>query len=151
VPVVGVVHGRCFAGNAALLGCCDVIIATRRQQHRHGRPGHDRRRRPGRLQARQIGPADVQHANGVIDVLVDDEAHAVVGQAVPVATSRAARRLDAPTSACCAGGAREPPARLRHARRHHRLVETGSVLELRRGSARHPHGAGPHRRPAGGP
>jgi acetyl-CoA carboxylase carboxyltransferase component len=29
VPVVGVVHGRCFAGNAALLGCSDVIIATR--------------------------------------------------------------------------------------------------------------------------
>jgi len=29
VPLVGVVSGRCFAGNAALLGCCDVIIATR--------------------------------------------------------------------------------------------------------------------------
>jgi acetyl-CoA carboxylase carboxyltransferase component len=28
VPVVGVVAGRCFAGNAALLGCSDVIIAT---------------------------------------------------------------------------------------------------------------------------
>jgi acetyl/propionyl-CoA carboxylase alpha subunit len=30
VPVVGVVHGRCFAGNAALLGCADVIIAPAR-------------------------------------------------------------------------------------------------------------------------
>jgi acetyl-CoA carboxylase carboxyltransferase component len=28
VPVVGINSGRCFAGNAALLGCCDVIIAT---------------------------------------------------------------------------------------------------------------------------
>ena len=28
MPVVGIVSGRCFAGNAALLGCCDVIIAT---------------------------------------------------------------------------------------------------------------------------
>ncbi|MGH9047451.1 MAG: biotin/lipoyl-containing protein, partial [Acidimicrobiales bacterium] len=28
VPMVGVVGGRCFAGNAALLGCCDVVIAT---------------------------------------------------------------------------------------------------------------------------
>ncbi len=28
VPLVGVVSGRCFAGNAALLGCCHVIIAT---------------------------------------------------------------------------------------------------------------------------
>ena len=29
VPVIGVVSGYCFAGNAAMLGCCDVIIATR--------------------------------------------------------------------------------------------------------------------------
>lgn len=28
VPLVGIGSGRCFAGNAALLGCCDVIIAT---------------------------------------------------------------------------------------------------------------------------
>ena len=29
VPLVGINSGRCFAGNAALLGCCDVVIATR--------------------------------------------------------------------------------------------------------------------------
>ena len=29
VPVIGVVSGYCFAGNAAMLGCCDVIIATK--------------------------------------------------------------------------------------------------------------------------
>ena len=29
VPLVGVVSGYCFAGNAALLGCCDAIIATK--------------------------------------------------------------------------------------------------------------------------
>ena len=29
VPVLGIAAGRCFAGNAALLGCCDTIIATR--------------------------------------------------------------------------------------------------------------------------
>ncbi|MEE8338316.1 MAG: biotin carboxylase N-terminal domain-containing protein, partial [Dehalococcoidia bacterium] len=28
VPMVGITSGRCFAGNASLLGCCDVIIAT---------------------------------------------------------------------------------------------------------------------------
>jgi acetyl-CoA carboxylase carboxyltransferase component len=28
VPRVGIVSGRCFAGNAALLGCCDVVIAA---------------------------------------------------------------------------------------------------------------------------
>ena len=61
VPVVGIVAGRCFAGNAALLGCCDVIIATRGSQHRHGRPGDDRRRRPGRRsRPRRSGPSGVQ-------------------------------------------------------------------------------------------
>ena len=30
VPLVGINSGRCFAGNAALLGCCDVVIATAR-------------------------------------------------------------------------------------------------------------------------
>ena len=29
VPLVGINSGPCFDGNAALLGCCDVIIATR--------------------------------------------------------------------------------------------------------------------------
>lgn len=28
VPLVGITSGRCFAGNTALLACCDVIIAT---------------------------------------------------------------------------------------------------------------------------
>src|SRR5690606_959472 len=28
VPTVAVVSGYCFAGNAALVGCCDVIFAT---------------------------------------------------------------------------------------------------------------------------
>ena len=41
--------GRCFAGNAAILGCCDVVIATRGLEHRHGRPRHDRGRRPRHL------------------------------------------------------------------------------------------------------
>jgi hypothetical protein len=47
------------------------------QQHRHGRPGHGRRRRPGVFKPEQIGPGSVQHRNGVIDVLVEDEARAV--------------------------------------------------------------------------
>jgi acetyl-CoA carboxylase carboxyltransferase component len=28
VPLVGIASGYCFAGNAALLGCCDVVIAS---------------------------------------------------------------------------------------------------------------------------
>ena len=52
VPLVGVTNGRCFAGNAVLLGCCDVIIATEGSNIGVGRPRHDRRRRLGRVPSR---------------------------------------------------------------------------------------------------
>jgi acetyl-CoA carboxylase carboxyltransferase component len=77
VPVVGITAGRCFAGNAALLGCCDVIIATRGSNIGMGGPAMVEGGGLGVFKPEQIGPADVQHRNGVIDVLVDDEAQAV--------------------------------------------------------------------------
>lgn len=77
VPVVGIAAGRCFAGNAALLGCSDVIIATRRSNIGMGGPAMVEGGGLGVFKPEQIGPADVQHGNGVIDVLVDDEAQAV--------------------------------------------------------------------------
>ena len=77
VPVVGVVAGRCFAGNAALLGCCDVIIATRNSNIGMGGPAMVEGGGLGVFKPEQIGPSGVQHGNGVIDILVDDEAQAV--------------------------------------------------------------------------
>jgi len=77
VPVIGIAAGRCFAGNAALLGCCDVIIATRGSNIGMGGPAMVEGGGLGVFKPEQIGPAGVQHGNGVIDVLVDDEAHAV--------------------------------------------------------------------------
>jgi acetyl-CoA carboxylase carboxyltransferase component len=77
VPVVGVVAGRCFAGNAALLGCCDVIIATRDSNIGMGGPAMVEGGGLGVFKPEQIGPSDVQQANGVIDILVDNEAQAV--------------------------------------------------------------------------
>ncbi|MEZ5606733.1 MAG: carboxyl transferase domain-containing protein [Burkholderiaceae bacterium] len=77
VPVVGIVHGRCFAGNAALVGCSDVIIATRASNLGMGGPAMIEGGGLGVFRPEDIGPADVQHGNGVIDVLVDDEAQAV--------------------------------------------------------------------------
>ncbi|WOP15243.1 acetyl-CoA carboxylase family protein [Ottowia sp. SB7-C50] len=77
VPVVGVVAGRCFAGNAALLGCSDVIIATKDSNIGMGGPAMIEGGGLGVFTPEQVGPSDVQHANGVIDVLVDDEAAAV--------------------------------------------------------------------------
>ncbi|MBI2772459.1 MAG: biotin/lipoyl-binding protein [Burkholderiales bacterium] len=77
VPVLGVVAGRCFAGNAALLGCCDVIIATKGSNIGMGGPAMVEGGGLGVYKPEQIGPSAVQHGNGVIDVLVDDEAQAV--------------------------------------------------------------------------
>jgi acetyl-CoA carboxylase carboxyltransferase component len=77
VPVLGVVAGRCFAGNAALLGCCDVIIATRDSNIGMGGPAMVEGGGLGVFTPEQIGPSEVQTRNGVIDVLVADEAQAV--------------------------------------------------------------------------
>ena len=77
VPVVGIVAGRCFAGNAALLACSDVIIATRDSNIGMGGPAMVEGGGLGVFKPEQIGPSNVQHGNGVIDVLVEDEAQAV--------------------------------------------------------------------------
>lgn len=77
VPVVGVVSGRCFAGNAALLGCCDVIIATRNASIGMAGPAMIEGGGLGSFKAEEVGPTSVQGPNGVIDVLVEDEAEAV--------------------------------------------------------------------------
>ncbi|WP_188564472.1 carboxyl transferase domain-containing protein [Undibacterium terreum] len=77
VPVVGIVHGRCFAGNAALLGCSDVIIATASSNIGMSGPAMIEGGGLGTYRPEEIGPSNVQTANGVIDILVPDEAHAV--------------------------------------------------------------------------
>ncbi|WP_324344141.1 carboxyl transferase domain-containing protein [Hydrogenophaga sp.] len=77
VPLVGVAAGRCFAGNAALLGCCDVIIATANSNIGLGGPAMIEGGGLGVFRPEEVGPSDVQSASGVIDVLVADEAAAV--------------------------------------------------------------------------
>ncbi|MBU0808600.1 MAG: carbamoyl-phosphate synthase large subunit [Gammaproteobacteria bacterium] len=77
VPLVGVVSGRCFAGNAALLGCCDVIIATDNATIGMAGPAMIEGGGLGSFKPDQVGPVSVQGPNGVIDVLVADETEAV--------------------------------------------------------------------------
>lgn len=77
VPVVGVVSGRCFAGNAALLGCCDVVIATRNSTLGMGGPAMVEGGGLGVFKPEDIGPSAVQHKNGVIDVLVESDKDAI--------------------------------------------------------------------------
>ena len=135
VPVVGIVHGRCFAGNAALLGCADVIIATEASNNGMGGPAMVEGGGLGVFRPEEIGPSHVQSRNGVIDVLVKDEAEAV---------AVAKRYLSyfqgtVPQFQC------EDPRNLRNAVPENRLrvyemrdvmrglFDTGSVLELRAG------------------
>ncbi|HSB94945.1 MAG TPA: carboxyl transferase domain-containing protein, partial [Spongiibacteraceae bacterium] len=76
VPLVGITAGRCFAGNAALLGCCDVIIATRNSNIGMGGPAMIEGGGLGVYKPEEVGPVSVQAPNGVIDIVVDDEAEA---------------------------------------------------------------------------
>ena len=76
VPLVGVVSGRCFAGNAALLGCCDVIIADESSNIGMAGPAMIEGGGLGVYPPEAIGPIDVQSRNGVVDIRVRDEAEA---------------------------------------------------------------------------
>jgi acetyl-CoA carboxylase carboxyltransferase component len=77
VPLVGVNSGYCFAGNAAILGCCDVVIATEDSNIGMGGPAMIEGGGLGVFEPTEIGPIDVQRHNGVVDVVVADEAEAV--------------------------------------------------------------------------
>ena len=77
VPLVGINSGRCFAGNAALLGCCDVVIATANSSIGMGGPAMIEGGGLGVFQPEEVGPMNVQVPNGVVDLPVADEAEAV--------------------------------------------------------------------------
>ncbi|MFM8311667.1 MAG: carboxyl transferase domain-containing protein [Ilumatobacteraceae bacterium] len=77
VPLVGIASGYCFAGNAALLGCCDVVIATTGSNIGMGGPAMIEGGGLGVHRPGEIGPVDDQFANGVVDILCADDASAV--------------------------------------------------------------------------
>ena len=133
VPLVGVNSGYCFAGNVVMLGACDVIIATKDSSLGIGGPAVIEGGGLGAYAPDEVGPVNIQEPNGVIDILVEDEAEA---------TATAKRYLaffQGPTANWSANDQRS----LRHAvpenRRAvfdvRRIIETigdaGSMLELR--------------------
>ena len=77
VPLVSIVSGRCFAGNAALAGVCDVIIATPDANIGMGGPAMIEGGGLGVYPPDAIGPIDVQRHNGVVSLVARDEEHAV--------------------------------------------------------------------------
>ena len=77
VPMIGITSRYCFAGNASLLGCCDVIIATENSNIGMGGPALIEGGNLGVFRPEEVGPLDIQRKNGVVDVVVKDEAEAV--------------------------------------------------------------------------
>ena len=77
VPLVGIAGGFCFAGNAALLGCCDVVIALDGSNIGMGGPAMIEGGGLGVFPPEAIGPLSVQAANGVVDLVARDDAHSV--------------------------------------------------------------------------
>lgn len=134
VPRVGIASGRCFAGNAALLGCCDVIIAAEDSNIGMGGPAMIEGGGLGTFKPEEVGPIDVQSKNGVVDVRVRDEA-----EAVAVAKKYLAYFQGPMAAWTCAdqGSLRDAlPESRRRAYKIRPIIETladeGSVLELRR-------------------
>ncbi|HLT25788.1 MAG TPA: carboxyl transferase domain-containing protein, partial [Zeimonas sp.] len=134
VPLVGITTGRCFAGNAVLLGACDVIIATRDATIGMGGPVMIEYGGLGKVSPEEVGPVSFQAPNGVIDIVVEDEAEAV----------SVAKRYLSYFQGTVADWACADQLPLRHAVPENRLraydvrkvietlADTGSVLELRR-------------------
>jgi acetyl-CoA carboxylase carboxyltransferase component len=135
VPVVGIVAGRCFAGNAALLGCSDVIIATRASNIGMGGPAMIEGGGLGTFKPEQVGPSEVQHGNGVIDVLVDDEVAAVAAARHYLSFFQGrARQFEAPDPLALRDVVPENRLRVYDSRAALRgIADAGSLLELRTG------------------
>jgi acetyl-CoA carboxylase carboxyltransferase component len=76
VPRIAVNNGYCFAGNAALFGCADFCIATRKSWIGMAGPAMIEGGGMGKHEPTAIGPIEVQEKNGVVDIVADDEAHA---------------------------------------------------------------------------
>jgi acetyl-CoA carboxylase carboxyltransferase component len=134
-PLVGIASGYCFAGNAALLGCCDVVIATEDASIGMGGPAMIEGGGLGVYDPGEVGPIDVQHANGVVDLRVPDDAGAVA------AAKRYLAYFHGPVEQFTAPDQHELrgliPEQRKRAYQVRRVIETiadeRSVLELRGG------------------
>jgi acetyl-CoA carboxylase carboxyltransferase component len=78
VPRISIVAGNCFAGNAVIAGCSDLIVATQNSSLGMAGPAMIAGGGLGDVRPEEVGPVDVQAPNGVLDLVVDDEREAVV-------------------------------------------------------------------------
>ena len=153
VPLIGIASGYCFAGNAALLGCCDVVIATEDASIGMGGPAMIEGGGLGTFPPQDVGPIDVQYENGVVDLRVGDDAEAVA-TAKRYLSYFARQAPPGPHVAADQAELRELiPVNRKRVYAVRDVIETlcdqGSVLELRRGfGPGHDHRARARGRPA---
>jgi acetyl-CoA carboxylase carboxyltransferase component len=135
VPLVGIASGYCFAGNAALLGCCDVVIASEDASIGMGGPAMIEGGGLGVYEPAEIGPIDVQDAGGVVDLRARDDAETVALARRYLSyfgPSRAPGQV--PDQSLLRGLVPEQRKRAYEVRTViDGLFDEGSVLELRRG------------------
>jgi len=135
VPLVGIVSGYCFAGNAALLGCCDVVIATEDSSIGMGGPAMIEGGGLGVHEPGAVGPIDVQYGNGVVDLRAGGDEEAVAYAKRYLSYFHGTRAAGpAPDQDLLSRLVPEQRKRAYDVRRVvHTLFDEGSVLELRGG------------------
>lgn len=121
VPRIAVVAGRCFAGNAVLAGCSDLIVATENVSLGMGGPAMIEGGGLGKVDPDEVGPLAMHERNGVVDLAVADEEAAVA----------AAKRLLSYFQGPTPPGHEPDQARLREIvpERERRAYPVGPVIE----------------------
>ena len=76
VPRIAVVSGNCFAGNAVIAGCSDLIVATESSSLGMGGPAMIEGGGLGAVAPEAVGPLSTQAPNGVVDIEAADEPEA---------------------------------------------------------------------------
>lgn len=77
VPIVGLALGRVYAGNANMLGVCDVIIGRRSACMGMSGPPLVQDSMGIKITPEELGSAEVHAQAGVIDILTEDDEEAI--------------------------------------------------------------------------
>src|SRR3954447_20936470 len=85
VPRISIVAGNCFAGNAVIAGCSDLIVATEGSSIGMAGPAMIAGGGLGDVRAEDVGPVEMQAPNGGLDVVVEG------GEQAGAAAQRGAR------------------------------------------------------------
>jgi acetyl-CoA carboxylase carboxyltransferase component len=140
VPTIGIAAGYCFAGNAALLGCCDLVLATEGSSIGMGGPAMIEGGGLGRVAPQDVGPVPVLAAAGAVDLVLPDEGAAIDAARALIGLLAADRPVGAPAGGDPAVLRTMIPERRNAAYDVHGVLRTvfdaGSLVELRAADGR---------------